>query len=57
MYTVKFIDEVGYRLMMKKIPIEKIPSKLEETVKLLYRVDEFDFTIGNLPQTKETVNG
>ena len=45
MYTVKFIDDVGYRLLM----LEKIPSKLEDTVKLLYRVDDFDFTIGNLP--------
>ena len=48
MYTVKFIDDVGYRLLM----LEKIPSKLEDTVKLLYRVDDFDFTIGNLPKTR-----
>ena len=48
MFSVKFIDDVGYRLMR----LQKIPSVLENTVKLLYRVDDFDFTIGNLPKTR-----
>ena len=48
MFSVKFIGDVRYRLMR----LQKIPSVLENTVKLLYRVDVFDFTIGNLPKTR-----
>ena len=51
MYTVKFIDDVGFRLMI----LDKVPSKLEEDIKLIYRVDDFDFTIGNLPKQRSNV--
>ena len=35
--------------------LEKVPSKLGEKIKLMYRVDDFDFTIGNLPKQRSNV--